>query len=263
MDDTKPKDIADYKKWLKCNHGVEITDKNKNYYNSVVHRIWINFQNSDFWTSVVNQLNPINQEYFLKTKYYLFTLDKPPELQVKTFESFLMKTFRKNIVDNPNWPSEPSDGWILPENWYARTNDLVRTCFIVKYLDGVNFFVNKINSLCEENGLSNSVDFEAKEEGYYAAHVYTTFPCAIPKEDWDTKQIDVKIELQVTTQLQEVIRKLLHQYYEDRRKKIEGAKVKWQWDYESDEFAANYLGHILHYVEGMIMDIRNKQEERE
>ena len=28
------------------------------------------------------------------------------------------------------------------------------------------------------------------------------------------------------------------------------------------EFAANYLGHVLHYVEGMIMDIREKQEKK-
>lgn len=261
MDDSKPKDMAGYKEWLKCNHGIEISNKDKTYYESVANKICLDFQKSDFWKSVVKQFNLINQEYYLKKKYALFLLDKPPELQVKSFESFLMKTFRKNIVDNPKWPSEPSDGWILPENWYVRTNDIVRTYFIVKYLDGVSFFANKIKLLCEKNGLKNSVDFEAKEEGYYGAHVYTIFPCSIPRVDWDTKQIDVKIELQITTQLQEVIRKLLHQYYEDRKKQIERTGVKWQWDYESDEFRANYLGHILHYVEGMIMDIRNKQEE--
>lgn len=67
------------------------------------------------------------------------------------------------------------------------------------------------------------------------------------------------IEIQITTQLQEVIRSLLHKYYEDRRKGVEAEGTKWQWDYKSDEFVANYLGHILHYVEGMIMDIREKQ----
>jgi hypothetical protein len=28
--------------------------------------------------------------------------------------------------------------------------------------------------------------------------------------------------------------------------------------YKSDEFAINYLGHILHYLEGTIVEIRDK-----
>ena len=75
--------------------------------------------------------------------------------------------------------------------------------------------------------------------------------------------MDIPIEIQITTQLQDVIRKLLHIYYEERRKKITEDDIKWQWDYKSDEFVANYLGHILHYVEGMIMDVRSKQAEEE
>lgn len=35
--------------------------------------------------------------------------------------------------------------------------------------------------------------------------------------------------------------------------------IKWQWDYESDEFIPNYLGHILHYIEGMIMEVRKRE----
>ena len=81
------------------------------------------------------------------------------------------------------------------------------------------------------------------------------------KYGWDTERVDVSIEIQITTQLQEVIRKLLHKYYEDRRKRIIEEDIKWQWNYKSDEFIANYLGHILHYVEGMIMEIREKQKE--
>ena len=49
--------------------------------------------------------------------------------------------------------------------------------------------------------------------------------------------------------------------YEKKRIMDKKPKFKWQWDYTSDEFAANYLGHILHYVEGMIIDIREKQKD--
>jgi hypothetical protein len=85
----------------------------------------------------------------------------------------LLKTFRKNILDNKNWPDEPGNGWIVPDNWYTKVNDIIRTLIIVKYLDGVDFVQERIGSLCDRH---------------------------------------------LTTQLQEVIRKLLHKYYEDRRK---------------------------------------------
>ena len=51
----------------------------------------------------------------------------------------------------------------------------------------------------------------------------------------------------------------MHKYYEEKRGKVSLAVERvWQWDYESDEFIPNYLGHRLHYVEGMIMDIRER-----
>ncbi|MGB2841354.1 MAG: hypothetical protein WBC40_02565 [Halobacteriota archaeon] len=121
--------------------------------------------------------------------------------------------------------------------------------------------IAKIKSLCEQYGKNCKVFLEAREEGYYAAHLYTKHRFEIPKVTWDTEKIDISIEIQITTQLQEGIQKLLRKYYEERRKRVEKRDIKWQWDYKSDEFAAKYLGHILHYVEGMIMEIREKQKE--
>lgn len=34
--------------------------------------------------------------------------------------------------------------------------------------------------------------------------------------------------------------------------------VAWQWQYRGDQFVPNYLGHILHYIEGMIMEVRER-----
>jgi len=31
-------------------------------------------------------------------------------------------------------------------------------------------------------------------------------------------------------------------------------------DYKSPEFSSNYLGHIIHYVKGMIVEIRDKEK---
>lgn len=42
-------------------------------------------------------------------------------------------------------------------------------------------------------------------------------------------------------------------------KMIKKKDVKWQSDYRSNEFNVNYLGHIIHYIEGVIINVRDKQ----
>lgn len=258
----KPLNIREYLKWLEENHQVTRVEISRSYYESVSNKIFMTIKEAPFWNLIVNELNQIAQEYFLSTQeYHLFSTEFEPVLKIKPFNSFINKSFRKNVVHNQQWPLPPDNGWLLPCNWYSRINDIVRTMFVVKYLDGVSFFADRIGSILEEQGLPSQVDFEAKEEGYYAAHLYTEYECEIPDEDWDTRFVNVKIEMQITTQLQEIIKNLLHKHYEERRIISEGSGTKWQWDYSSNEFATNYLGHILHYVEGMIMDIREKQKE--
>lgn len=262
MGDSKPETVDEYRKWFCEVRGVEKTSMGLIYYESVSNKIFIEFQNSDFWQQLPTRLERLDQKYFLETRYHLLTSTGRPDLKIKPFESFFDKTFRKNIIENSNWPNEPEGGWLVPGNWYTRINDIVRTMFVVKYLDGVTFFVENLSSILSEFGMVSKVDFEAREEGYYAAHLYTEYECEIPRENWDTRKIAAEIEMQITTQLQEVIKNLLHTYYEAKRIRTKAPMQKWQWNYKSEEFATNYLGHILHYVEGMIMDIREKQKEK-
>ena len=261
MDTKKPQNIDEYKKWLKEKHGFEISDRTQTYYESVTGRIKQNLEKSDFWIQLTENLKKYDEVYLVKTGYSLLIPEFKPMIYIKPFDSFLLKTFRKNILENKRWPDEPEGEWILPDSWHTKVNDIIRTLFVVKYLDGVEFMIDKIKSLCESRSMECRVFLEAREEGYYAAHVYTKQEFEIPGVNWDTEKIDISIEIQITTQLQEVIRRLLHKYYEDKRKGIREEDIKWQWDYKSDEFATNYLGHILHYVEGMIMEIREKQTE--
>jgi len=258
MDD-KPSDIQQYRKWLKENQKVEITDRIKNNYESVTEKMKQQFQKSAFWKQLSGNLREYNDEYQLSTGYQLLQDRTTPDILVKPFNSFLLKTFRKNVLENESFPEPPVDGWILPENWYSRINDILRTYTIIKYLDGIEFLIAKIRSLCEEIGKDFKCSFEAREVGYYAVHLYTREEFEIPRMDWDTVRVNTQIEIQLTTQLQEVIRKLLHKYYEKKRVLPTQTERMWQWDYRSDEFATNYLGHILHYVEGMIMEIRDKE----
>lgn len=257
----KPQNIQKYKNWLKKTLEIEISDKDETRYKYISSKLMEEMKDSLFWKSLIKSFERLDNEYLLQTGYYLFTANKCPEIQVKSFVSFFEKSFRKNIIQNKNYPDPPTSGWILPQNWFEKTNDIIRVCFVVKYLDGVEFLLENIKNLGQPYKLDFEEHFEARDEGYYAVHLYTKLNFEIPLKTWDTENIDVSFEIQITTQLQDVIRKLTHEYYENRRVRIDKESKKWQWDYKSDDFSANYLGHILHYLEGMIMEIRNKKSE--
>ena len=263
MTNKKPKNIDEYKKWLEEKYKSKVSYETQKSYDSVTNRIKLDLEESNFWTQLKKNLREFNGDYLTETGYNLLTNPEfEPVLHVKPFESLLLKTFRKNILENKNWPEKPTEGWVLPDNWYTKINDIIRTLLEVKYLDGVEFMIVKIKSICEEQGMKCKVSYQATEVGYYAAHLYIVNEFEVPKIHWGTERINVLAEIQITTQIQEVIRKLLHKYYEETRRSIEKKNIKWQWNYKNDEFSANYLGHILHYTEGIIMHIRDKQKEK-
>lgn len=261
MEKEKPESMQDYQKWLKEQQNVSIDTRTENHYNSVADKILRDFRTSETWQNFIIQLMEYNASYTIDTGYDLLMVPEEPELLIKPFQSFLEKTYRLNIISNLNWPDPPEGGWYIPQQSFSRINDIVRCLVLVKFLDGVEYLVQKICEFCDENGVNIEHSYEAREEGYYAAHLNLRQEFAIPKEDWDTDRVDVSIEIQISTQLQEVLRKLLHRYYEDRRKAVSVPDEMWQWNYKSDEFAVNYLGHIIHYLEGMIVDIREKHKE--
>ena len=248
-----------YKNWLN-KHEVNISDRDyKTHYELISNTIKDKFEKSQLWLGIGENLEEFNSEYNIINGYDLLLTFSSPQLYVKSFESFFLKTFRKNILTDLNQFNKPINGWLFPNNWYSKINDIVRTLFVVKYLDGVNFLVDKIESTCKEYDIKYQTSFEAKNEGYYAAHISILQEFEIPKYDWDTTKIPIWIEIQITTSLQDNIRKLLHKHYEENRVRIVKEDVKWQWNYKSNEFATNYIGHVLHYVEGMIMEIRDKK----
>ena len=190
-----------------------------------------------------------------------------PELLIKPFESLFEKTYRINIVNNRQFPHPPKwqrvEGWVEPDNWFERINDVVRTCFMVKYFDGVHFLGDGLKTDAERLGLRPELAMEAREEGYYAAHLYVHYEADIITRNGITRKAACQIELQITTQLQDVIRKMIHSHYERRRVRQRVPAANWMWDRTSPEFATNYLGHILHYLEGIIVEIRDKQREKQ
>jgi hypothetical protein len=259
MSEKKPSSVAEYREWLSKQQKCDLL-RAKSHYESVTVKIKADLEASLFWQQLVAELKEFDGQYSVATGFPLQMGEAPKGLLIKPFDSFLLKTYRKNVLSNRKWPAEPEDGWVLPSNWFCRINDIVRTLIAVKYLDGVQFLVDKLKGFCSAKAVVCQDALEARPDGYYAAHVYTRHICEIPKVTWDTEKVEVSCEIQITTQLQETIRRLLHKYYEQKRERPAKDSVGWQWNYKSDEFSANYLGHILHYVEGMIMEIREKQK---
>lgn len=261
----KPQDPESYLKWLKESRDVEVSSSTQSHYEYVADIIKSEFQESHLWTQLGSNLEEYNNQYFISKSGYslLGKLSLSlPLLDIKCFDSFLLKTQRINVLDNELWDQSPKNGWVLPDNWYESINDIVRTCIVVNYLDGIEFLGEKIKELCEEdNNRYFTCEFKAKEEGYYAAHIYTRQTCEIPNYlSPGTKEITASVEIQITTHLKDAIYDLLHKHYQKRRTLlIPVPKEVWQWDYKSAEFGINYLGHILHYLDGMIVNVREKE----
>lgn len=256
-------DLHSYEKWFQEKFGVEPYSKVSSIYEFVISKLLKDLEKSDFWKELNKNFSNYNDEYYLTYNYPLLKIESL-QLLAKPYKSLINKSFRKNILQNDNFPDEPINGWISPDNWFTKINDLIRTTITVRYLDGVKFIVDKIQALSQKHDYVFLVDYEAREEGYYAAHITTKGKFIIVDNEWKENEVLFPVEIQVTTQLQEVIKGLLRKMYEETRISSDNEKeVKWQWDYKSLEFSSNYLGHILHYVEGMILEVRDKQKRKD
>jgi hypothetical protein len=116
VDESKPKNVDEYRTWLKKRLSVEITARTETYYESVLNAAVVQIRHSRFWVNLGQKLLEFEDAYWLKTDYKLFATSETPILQTKPFSSAVSKSFRKNILLNRNWPDPPGDGWIVPEN---------------------------------------------------------------------------------------------------------------------------------------------------
>lgn len=261
----KPRDIEEYKKWLYEQFNIEISHNTEVYYRKVILGDMVQQSNDwPFWIQLKDKIREYDQEYELSQRYPLLAQDESKVSIIgKPFDSFLWKTFRKNALENRNWPEKPAGGWILvPEDWFKAIHDLVRTMFIVKHIDGAKFLASEIKSLCDQYHVEPcTVDLEGRDEGYYAAHISIGKVFDVQTQGLERENICSCIEIQITTQLQDAIRDILHKYYKEMRRIPIEERPDFKWEFESPEFFTSYLGHVLHYVEGMIVVARKKQRE--
>lgn len=255
----KPSDEKEFVKWMEARFGIpnELAESN---YNTNAINLLKSFQECPFWVRVGELIKEWDIEYYKEKGVHLMTSINLPEVIYKSYMSLINKVYRKDCLHNDSFPNEPEDGWIDPISWYDKIHDIIRTSFKVKYLDGVKFLVQKLSQVASDVGCDFHCIYEAHDDGYYAAHAAVVIDLSVVDLKWQSISHGIEVEIQITTELQGMIKNLLHKYYEENRKKIIPLDYKWQWDYHNEQFIPNYLGHIAHYLEGMIVEIRDKQK---
>lgn len=90
----RPNTLEDYVQWLRKDHGIEISKRIRTHFEAVIDKVKKDFRESPFWMAFTRQLKlrDYDEQYKLAhDNYPLVTTHEPPELSVKSFDSFLQK----------------------------------------------------------------------------------------------------------------------------------------------------------------------------
>lgn len=246
----------DYIRFLKERSSIYPDLKFQSYHSALCEHIRAQVVNSDIWNSLIQNLREWDDQYKIAYKHDLLSVSRAT-IHIKPLKSLIEKSYRNNMLNNSRYPEEPVGGWLLPDNWYCKVSDLVRTTLVVKYLDGIEWLSDKILEMSHAMGLDAKVESEATVEGYYAYHVEIRIPVTIHDMNFNEINDCIRLEIQITTQIKDALKEILHSFYVESRVDVNAAR-NWMWDYRSNRFVANNLGHLLHYVDGMIVQVREK-----
>ncbi|XXF74987.1 hypothetical protein P2318_18110 [Myxococcaceae bacterium GXIMD 01537] len=215
-------------------------------------------QRHPFFETLADFLERMDSKYRTETGTDLLVPRASLDLYKKSFDSVIDKCFRKNVVLNPGFPEPPKKGWFTSANCTIQINDLVRGTLVCRYLDGPEFLARELKARADALGLSARYDSQQNERGYYAYHFYVKIPVEVLDLQWTASLVNVEVEIQLSTQLQEVLRTLTHKSYEALRLSAPTLDESWKWNYSEARFKASYLGHTLHLIEGLILELRRE-----
>ncbi len=110
--------------WLCKEHDINIVKEEK-YYESTCIKLTKDLQESEIWKDLSDNLKEYDYEYKESTGFDLLLKLDLPLIENKPFKSLLEKTYRINVLNNLLWPDAPQEGWILPDNWFSKINDIL------------------------------------------------------------------------------------------------------------------------------------------
>lgn len=120
------------------------------------------------------------------------------------------------------------------------------------------FIAKQLGKYAKSLGLKSRFYSQEREEGYYAYHFYVTIEVPFLDESFKKINSEIEIEIQLTTQLQEVLKELTHQFYQVNRLRSDN-NSKWKWNYKTNGFKLSYVSHTLHLLESIIIEIRDNK----
>ena len=265
----KPQNIDEYKVWASTNHGHEFDKRCAMWYKVATQNIFQTLEDS-LLPAIQREIESADTAYRLAVGADLFVTPEVPVLRwsIKTFESAIDKLYRTNVVWNHRWPNPPASAawttnpgakaWVGPYDCLQRLDDVIRTRVVCKYLDGPTFLSARIRDLVESMGIGCEVGSRELDAGYYSHHMYFDINVENIGPGLETTETRNRIELQITTQLQDVLMNLTHRFYEKDRLKLSRAERPWRWDYGTPQFKSAYLGHTLHLLEALVIEVRDE-----
>lgn len=255
----KPETIPQYLDWAAEHLASDFKDpKSKRVYEVNLNISFNVISKHSFFSELQTQLENWDQEYLANTSTRLLMESSPPELVQKPYESAVDKSFRVNVLWNENFPEPPKKGWITADNLYFYFNDLVRCSIVCRFIDGPRYLTDLLMRFAEDHGLERRRYSQERDDGYYAYHYYVKFPLKLLNSNWDEIESYIEVEIQVTTQLQDILRSLTHSFYKATRVLPEKDSSKWKWDFKSNRFRVGYLSHTLHLLESIILESRDE-----
>lgn len=217
------------------------------YYETYLNGLTSEIKASKF-NDILRALSSFQDSYIQPDMLFL-TDPSSATLNHKPFKSVLNKIYRLNVIRR----KKKGDAELTLENFHHNLDDLFRTRFICKYMDGPEFVCKMLKAACADLGIESEYRDITTGLGYHAWHFYYRQPI----DDFaGTGPAAVSVELQFTTQLAEVIGSLTHIQYEAVRLG-EQPTPGWRWDVNSKEFRPYYISHGLHLLEGVILEFRN------
>ena len=275
-------DYDEYLDWYKTRFLIDLDDGSaQNWYDDDTLNGVQQLEGSRFWIALRRRIEHWDESYkAIHDRYPLFwDTSALPTIARKSFESVLEKSFRRNVLYNKDWPRPPirnqknnaesrSDEreeddpqwWYGPNNWLTTFPDIFRTRLTATYFDGVRYLAKRIDELSKQiTSNPPKPKFHASNDGYHAAHLGVRDQLKLRDyENLDPVLVSAHLEIQVTTTIQATINRILHRVYEEWR--LYGRPKNWQWEHDKTAFSANYLGSTLHYLEGMIVTVRDQKE---
>jgi len=265
----KPKTIDEYKSWASANYGHEFDKSCATWYGAATQNLMQTLQGS-FLAELQREIEAAGAAYLAEVGSDLFLTPDAPALhwRAKTFDSMIDKLYRANVLWNGQWPKPPAweewvedpgdRSWIGPYDCLKRLDDVIRTRVVCKYIDGPTFLAARIEELARNSGVGCKVGSRELDAGYYSHHIYFDIVGDNIGRNFETIKTRNRIELQVTTQLQDVLMSLTHRFYERDRLKLSRREKPWRWDYNTAQFKGAYLGHTLHLLEAIVIEVRDE-----